>query len=361
MSTLDLLRISEVRNIQQAELKLHPRLNLIYGENGSGKTSLLEALHLLASGKSFRTSKTGTLVREEASELSIYAETAAKRRVGVNRSKRQNIQLRLDLETQKNWDQVAWLLPMQVLDAGSFSLLEGGPKARRRFLDWGVFHVEHEFVNSWRTTRKCIANRNLLLKSSRLDEDQLRAWDNELSTAANLVDQARRKYFELFVPIFVEVYGSLTDDSLHKDLSLEYIRGWDMDLPLSDVLADSRHQDRKYGATQNGPHRADLLVKVGSASALDVLSRGQQKVLVSALKITQGRLYSQTVEDQCVYLVDDLPAELDQENRAKILATLLGLESQLFVTSVEPDSIKNSLLNDVQMATFHVERGIITA
>jgi len=165
VSALSLFRIVSVRNILVAELELHPKLNLIHGENGSGKTTILEAAHLLSSGRSFRTSKTATLINHNAAELSIYAEDSAARRIGLAKPRRQSPQLKLDMESQQNWDAVARLLPVQVLDASSFLLLEGGPKSRRRFLDWGVFHVEHSFLNHWRVTRKCIANRNQLLKS----------------------------------------------------------------------------------------------------------------------------------------------------------------------------------------------------
>jgi len=254
---------------------------------------------------------------------------------------------------------VARCLPTQVLDSSSFLLLEGGPKARRRFLDWGVFHVEHGFLNEWRKSRKCIANRNLLLKGMNPDESQLRAWDRELCEAALEVDQARQRYFDQFIPAFEKVYSSLTGKG-GVAVDLKYQRGWDSDIELMDVLIASRQQDTKYGSTQNGPHRADIIVKAGSIAAIDVLSRGQQKVLVSALKITQGMLFSSAIGEQCIYLVDDLPAELDPVNRAKILEMLIDLDGQLFVTCVEQSSVVNCLQNPPQMSTFHVERGTIT-
>ncbi len=361
MSALSLFRIVSVRNILVAELELHPKLNLIHGENGSGKTSILEAAHLLSSGRSFRTSKSATLINHNADELSIYAEDSAARRIGLAKPRRQSPQLKLDMESQQNWDAVARLLPVQVLDASSFLLLEGGPKSRRRFLDWGVFHVEHSFLNYWRVTRKCIANRNQLLKAQRLDEKQLKAWDMELCQAAAAVDLARKRYFRNFLPAFNEIYKALAEENAIEELSLEYNRGWDSEIELVEVLQFARPQDLKYGATQNGPHRADIVVKVGQSPAIDVLSRGQQKVLVSALKIAQGSLYAEAIQDRCIYLVDDLPAELDQENRAKILENLLALDSQLFVTCVELNSVKSCLQSSPEMSTFHVERGTITA
>ena len=317
MSFLKTLKINSVRNIEHAELDLSSGLNLIYGMNGSGKTSILESVHLLAMGRSFRTKKTGSLITDCHSGLSIYGETGTNYKIGLSKLSHQKHQLKLDSKFQKNWDSVARIVPVQILDAYSFLLLEGGPKARRQFLDWGVFHVKQNFVRDWRSTRKCIANRNVLLKARDFDTSQLRAWDLELCESAEKVHSARKEYFGLFEPLFRSVYESLTGGE--SSISLGYSRGWPEQEPLETVLRDSASRDRKYGATQNGPHRADILVKLGDQPAVGVLSRGQQKVLVGALKIAQGTLHSASIGPPCIYLLDDLPAELDHVNRERIL------------------------------------------
>ena len=360
MSTLKSLSITSIRNILQAELKLSSGINLLQGENGSGKTSVLEAIHLLASGRSFRTSKPGTLISETEAKAVVFAELASGRQIGLIRTRGKGQQLNMDSEKQRNWDKVARELPVQVLDANSFLLLEGGPKTRRRFLDWGVFHVEPLFVDQWRKTRKCIANRNLLLKQANLDLQQLDAWDMQLCEAARDVDRARESYFERFVPKFEEVYGSLALPETHS-VSLNYWRGWDSNQELAEALTRSRASDRKYGATQAGPHRADIIVKAGARMAIETLSRGQQKILVSALKIAQGALLADALDRACIYLVDDLPAELDRKNRQKVLDKLIALKGQLFVTCVDRDALEITSPNVPEMATFHVKRGTIKA
>ncbi|MDA1370869.1 MAG: DNA replication/repair protein RecF [Proteobacteria bacterium] len=360
MSTISKLNIDSLRNILQASLQLSPGINLLHGENGSGKTTVLESIQLLASGQSFRTSKLDSLINDDRTTAVVFAEVASDHKIGLSRTRRQGHQLHLDGEKQRNWDNVARQLPVQVLDTSSFLLLEGGPKMRRRFLDWGVFHVEPLFVENWRKTRKCLANRNLLLKQSTTDRDQLRAWDSELCLAAKAVDCARALYFERFVPIFNRVYESLAKSEVGP-LSLTYSRGWDAEKELSDVLLENRHTDIKYGATQNGPHRADVIVKSGIRLAMETLSRGQQKILVSTLKIAQGMLLTEALERHCIYLVDDLPAELDRRNREKVLKELIALKGQLFVTCVEREALQIPCQVRPEMAVFHVERGTITA
>lgn len=358
MSTISKLQISSVRNIESIEISPSSQLNLVWGENGSGKTSVLEAIHLLATGRSFRSSKTDPLIRHCDTEAVIFAELAGDQQVGLSKSRRQKNKLRLQNENQRNWDNVARLIPVQILDATSFQLLEGGPKSRRRFLDWGVFHVEQSFLSNWRKASKCIANRNLLLKQSRPDHSQLSAWSAELVIAANDIDIARQKYFDDFVDVFVDVYSSMNGDHL-SDVQLSYDRGWDAGADLEDVLRNGMENDLRYGATQNGPHRADIFVKWGNNKAIDILSRGQQKMLVSALKISQGKILSQELGRKCIYLVDDLPAELDKVNRASVLDELQALGGQIFVTSVERDAL-DLQLDAALMTTFHVERGTIT-
>ena len=359
MSFLTKLEINSVRNIESADLSFDPRINIIFGINGSGKTSILESIHLLAIGRSFRTPRTASLISETNAELTIFAETASRSRIGLLKAGGSKHKLKLDSKLQNNWELVARAMPVQILSSKSFLLLEGGPKSRRMFMDWGVFHVKQSFVQDWRSTKKCIANRNLLLKNSRMEKAQIEAWEEELCASAKRVDEARKEYFQQFEPVFRRVYRSMVVDVAAEPISLEYWRGWSKGESLKEILAIEREKDRRYGSTQNGPHRADLLVKVDQKPASDVLSRGQQKVLICALKIAQGILHSSLVGDKCIYLIDDLPAELDEKNRSNILGVLVDLECQLIITCVDLDSIESCLSAGVEKRTFHVERGTI--
>lgn len=360
MSVIQRLNVSGVRNIHQLNIEPSAAVNILYGENGSGKTSVLESVHLLAIGRSFRTNKIDLLINDKEDKAVVFAALEDGSEVGLSKTRRQGHQLKLCSEKQRNWENVARELPVQTLNSSSFLLLEGGPKPRRQFLDWGVFHVEQGFTKSWRRTKKSIANRNLLLKNRKPDWGQINAWDSELAQAAHEVDAARNRYFDSFVPLFIETYKDMggADADL---LEISYDRGWDTEKPLSEVLVENQEVDSRYGATQNGPHRADLLFKVKQAKAVDILSRGQQKILVSAMKIVQGVLLSRALNRECIFLIDDLPSELDLKNRTAVLRRLLDLGGQVFITCVEISAVLDALPAASKMTKFHVERGTITA
>lgn len=356
MTTFKRLSISHFRNIEDLSFSASERINLIYGPNGSGKTSILEAIHVLAVGKSFRSTKTAPIIQNGSNELTVFAEVGGGISVGLQKYRNQKPVLKLRGDKLPNWVEVARLLPVQVLDSTTFRLLEGSPKERRRFLDWGVFHVEPAFVDSWRNSRKCIANRNQLLRASRPDLNQIRAWNVELARVAASVDRARSDYFSQFQPVFHDVVSKIAEIG---DISLQYRRGWDVDKELLEVLQLSESKDIKFGMTQSGPHRADIVVKHNGVSAAEVLSRGQQKMLVSALKLAQGVIQARNAERRCIFLVDDLPAELDEGNRQRICRYLQDMQTQVFLTCVDYGSLRNSLEWDSEVAKFHVEHGKI--
>jgi DNA replication and repair protein RecF len=359
MTAISKLNITSVRNIASCSVFPSPRVNLFFGENGSGKTSVLEAIQTLATGRSFRSSKLEPLIKIGTEELTVYAELVNGQRAGFSKKARGSAVVMLDNDRVKSWEYVARALPTLVLDASTFQLVDGGPKIRRSYLDWGVFHVEPTFIVSWRKLMRCLSHRNHLLKSKSIDREELHAWTAEFSSRSNEVDQHRQLYLEALLPYFQRVLTNLVPH-MAAAIELVYHRGWDPNEELDLLLARSVETDRRYGATQSGPHRAEISIKLDGLRASDLLSRGQAKLLVIALKVAQGQLLANDSGHQCTYLVDDLASELDSKNRAIVLALLIEQKAQLFLTAVNKSDILE-VIDSLLPATFHVERGIITA
>jgi len=358
MATIRRLDILRVRNLSEVQVRPGNTVNIISGNNGSGKTSLLEAIYMLGLGRSFRSQKLEPVIATDSEDCVIFSELQDGITIGLNKSRKKGHTLKLLGERQKSWVETARQLPIQIINSDSFLLLEGSPKIRRRFLDWGVFHVEHEFAIAWRKATKCLTQRNLLLKQRKLDRKQLSAWDEEFVAQGEMIDRYRQQYLKQFLPILNTALPRLIDI---PGITIQYERGWDSDQGLKPSLAASLERDIKYGATQVGPHRADLSIKIGRHGASEVLSRGQQKLLVSAMKIAQSQLLFSLTHEKGIYLIDDLPAELDAGNRVLICRLLEELDCQIFITCVDSAELDKCWSADVSSGKFHVEHGKIAA
>ena len=290
------LEIHQVRNLRSLTLDCHSMANIVHGVNGSGKTSLLEAIHLLGRGRSFRHRDLRLVVSHEADELVVSAKVnktdpLKTHQLGVRRSSSGQFAARLDGKTIQTAAQLATVLPLQLIDAQSFNLLEGGPLQRRQFLDWGVFHVEQSYSQLWGRFQKTLKQRNQLLRHGRIDVDSLRAWTTELVPLGEQISIYRKRYIEGLIPHIEAVAREF--DGLGS-LDIEYYQGWSDEVSLSEAMALDNKRDLAVGTTSHGAHKADMRVKVDGAPAADVLSRGQTKLLVYALKFGASNILSRS-------------------------------------------------------------------
>jgi DNA replication and repair protein RecF len=353
---IERLAFTGLRNLAPLDVTPSPGINLIVGRNGSGKTSVLEGLHILGMGRSFRTRQLKHAIAHDAAEMTLFARLAGSPPVpiGVRREREGGeLEMRMAGERVPRLAQLIEALPLQLVNPDAFRLLEGAPAGRREFLDWGVFHVKHDFYDAWRRAKRALKHRNALLRRDRMDVSSLVAWEQELAHWGERVDALRREWMTSFVPVFEETLGRLIE---LPDLRLRYSRGWDKQRDLQEVLEQGREQDFHMGFTQHGPQRADLRIRLGRRPAVEVLSRGQQKLVVSALKLAQGRLLELSTGRNCLYLIDDLPAELDSEHRRVFCRLLESMRCQAFITSVEHDALAGPWEPHTPIAMFHVKQ-----
>jgi DNA replication and repair protein RecF len=358
MPALKRLVISGIRNIQSAQLDPSPAFNLIHGKNGSGKTSVLEAIYFLSLGRSFRSHQHKPLIGDGCTEAVVYGETCDGVTLGVSRTPRRGDSPLLKLNGSKvdTFAALTQELPLQLLNSDTFALMEGGPQERRAFLDWGVFHVKHQFLQAWRMAKRALINRNALLKRN-ASTAEIAPWSHELGAHSEVVARLRQEYLEQLKAHFASGLGAELSERLGMPLSIEYFCGWDSGQDLHVLLSEHLEKERRYGHTLFGPHRADLLFTVNGKPCSEVLSRGQLKLSVSLLKISQAQLLRASTGRSSTFLVDDLPAELDRDNQAAICRHLAALEAQTFVTSIEPALSLD--LEEAGSATrlFHVKHG----
>jgi DNA replication and repair protein RecF len=361
--TLKRLTIQHLRNLQHVDIAPSERVNLIFGENGSGKTSILEAINVLGLGRSFRSHKHKALINREQTSFTVFGRVNAEGAdvpIGVNRQANGEASFKANGTMVPSAAALAGYLPLQVINSDTFLLLEGSPKVRRQFIDWLVFHVEPGFFQVWKDTQRCLKHRNSLLRHDRIDGFELATWDQELVQLTEKIHSLREACMAQFCETFFEL---LQEFIAVKGIGLSYFRGWDREIAYADVLAAGVERDQQQGFTRIGAHRADLRITVNGQNAGDVLSRGQQKLLVCALKIAQGYVFSKITGRKCIYLVDDLPAELDENHRSLLARWLDAMATQVFITGVEQETLVATWCDKpgIELKLFHVEQGKVTA
>ncbi len=359
------LCVQGVRNIQQSLLYPKASINLIYGKNGSGKTSLLEAIYLLGRGRSFRTTNLKAAINRASDICTVFAllekqgmKGGTTVPIGVSRSSGGNFEFKVAGRQVYSSSQLAETLPIVLMDSDSFALVEGGPGYRRKFVDWGVFHVEHSFRETLRRYQRCHKQRNNLLRHDKISTAELDVWDREFISLSTQVAECRQRYFEKVLPEFHRVLRSLNSD-LNIDMHL--FRGWADGSSLDEELKKNYQRDRVSKSTNSGVHRADIKLKHQGKPARDVLSRGQTKIVVLAMLVAQGRILQKQRSQDCIYLLDDLAAELDKDYLSRGVELLLAQKAQVFLTGTNKDTLQALVPKVFASSTglFHVKQGVI--
>ena len=368
MSILNRLQVNQLRNLESVSIELSPAINFFYGENGSGKTSILEAIALLGLGRSFRSHKSRSLINHSTAELTVFADITIQQDanlmptntvvpVGIQKQRNGSGLIKVAGEVITSAALLAKQLPLQVINANAFLLVEGAPAQRRQFLDWMVFHVKPEFSTLWKELQKVLKQRNSLLRRDKINRNEIVPWDKEFARLAQCIHQHREEVFHQFSTTFIGLEKAFLGSSLSVELS--YMRGWDEEQDFIECLQQSFDRDQRDGYSHYGPHRADIKIRANDKPASEVLSRGQEKSLVCAMHIAQAELYKELTQHNCVFLVDDLSAELDTKNSQQFATWLTSTGGQVFVTGVSKEVLLASWQPQIEItpALFHVKQG----
>ncbi|MCH8551745.1 MAG: DNA replication/repair protein RecF [Natronospirillum sp.] len=341
---LSRLKVSGLRNLESVSLNPGPRFNFITGDNGSGKSSLLEAIYMLGTGKSFRVSQLRSLVNIHTQQAAVYGELSPSGfAIGIERGAGTESHIVVNGDRAHSASQLAAILPVQSITLDDFQLFEGGPRVRRRFLDWGVFHVEQSAARSlFKQFERAVKQRNSGLKSGKISGSEQRAWTHEFIRVSNQLHALRTTYAEALMTEFRAICSRSGTFGFGQDLVVHYSPGWDHKMTLAEALErpGNLERERRTGITQAGPHRADLRMTWEGLPAKDVLSRGQMKVLGHCLKLAQIRCLAREEGAQLpIILLDDLAAELDRNHLAEMLGLIDSFDTQVFMTVLAAEQL----------------------
>jgi len=233
-----------------------------------------------------------------------------------------------------------------------FKLLQAGAEERRKFLDWGVFHVEPRFGQVCQRYQRLLKQRNAGLKQAL--GPQLVAWDHELAEMGEELACYRQNYLQSLNPYLASVQAKLLPGAL--PIEVRYEAGWNTALSLAQALQNVLRQDSRYGYTTVGPHRADIAMTLEGFPVGQVLSRGQQKLWIAALYLAQAEHLAAVHGKRCLYLLDDLTSELDAQNQQRLLSLLDEQGHQVLLTGVTAKDWQDFIPKE-RRRMFHVEQG----
>ncbi len=349
--TIRQLSLNDFRNLKSTTLDLHERLNIITGSNASGKTSFLEALHIICQGRSFKTNSINHCIHRNRKSFLLFAKFD-KYQAGISRTKT-NTSIRIDNQTINKFSHLAKKSPIKIINNTTLDLILGNPGTKRQFIDWSLFHVEHNYLDLWLSHKHALKQRNALLKKKSLS-NELDYWDSHLAEISQLILNSRSNGIKLIQDIFTNEFKEL---HVGKPIQLTYKPGWDTSNNLIDVLKDNRKIDFKYGYTSFGCHRDDIKIKRNNIDIKNIFSRGEIKNISLFLTISQIILLNRSTHKEVIVLIDDLYSELDKKSVEYILEKLSSYDIQVFITSIESIPLVKKYYQEYKL--FHVEHGMI--
>lgn len=347
------LRLENVRVFEDAELGFDDGWNVVTGANGAGKSTLIEAIFLLSHGRSFRARSREALLRSGRARYAVFGKVQSGDRtvrVGLSRGAK-GVEARVDGEDVALGELVR-RTAVTCFEPGSHELIGGAAMERRRYLDWGVFHVEQDFLGVWRRYERALRQRNALLRSSGAVID-LDPWDHELAAAAEPLVAMRARYLSS-----VRVHAErVLADFLPELGRVEF----ELAAPpaeraaMVDALRERRQRDRDRGHTGVGPHRMDWSFAFEGGFRREHLSRGQEKLCALAMMLAQARHFAATRGEWPIICLDDLASEIDAERLRRVIEVLDREPAQILLTGTRVPDELGGLVRP--MARFHVEQG----
>jgi DNA replication and repair protein RecF len=360
---LSKVTVSNCRVIASLELELAPHANVLYGNNASGKSSLLEALAVLSRGRSFRTPRIAELIRQGEHELVVGARVedgigGSRYPVGISKST-QTTRIRINHADVQQQAELSSHLPLTLIHPGSVELVTGSPALRRAFLDWIAFYRFADFNQAWRNYQRILKQRNACLRDPR-QRYALTQWTEQLIALQPVLYRYRVCALSALQTDLQISAALLANAGLPR---LELGSGFPAAIDLTDLeqlqqfFRDKQEQELKQGFSLYGAHRADLHILLEGIPAVRVASRGQMKLLAVGLLLAQSHAAADAADKRGIIAIDDLASELDEQNQQALYNTLRTTQQQLIITGTHHEPLRQRF-SDARV--FHVKHGQAT-
>ncbi|MEZ5471494.1 MAG: DNA replication/repair protein RecF [Marinicella sp.] len=347
------LKINGFRCYESVDLMFEKKINVFIGPNGSGKTSVLEAIYYLSTGKSFRSKKNKVLVNNLQNQFTLFcqfSETEGRTQnlgVSFNKNTGQK-QIKLNQNQVKNQSEIAHMIPVVAIDPESYLFIDKGPQYRRSFLDWLVFHVKPEYLQVWTQTMRCQKQLNASYKSQY--NQTTTHWEQQYILQANQLNDLRRVFFKQLEILVMEKVSMFLPEV--NNFCIHYFQGWSKENDLTEQIKKDREKNLNYGSLYSGVHKMDIKCRVNNSQAQDVLSRGQKKIISIIFNLCFIEMLTAATKLNPIVCFDDLDAELDGVKTNLLCDFINNSQNQIFLSTVDLEKV-TSLLNE--FSVFHVK------
>ena len=356
--TIDRLAFRRFRNLSSVSLDPGPQFNVVFGDNGAGKSNLLEGIQYLGGLKSFRGGKRADLVQLGHDTAVIRAQLSSgglQRTLGIQIGSTKTRRLTIDDKRPRSLSIWRQAVQTVIFHPGHLKLTTGGAEARRAYLDSILCAIDGVYARAHTEYTKALRSRNRLLKNEGIDPRSVRAFDEILAIRGEIISKGRAKLIDRLTPHVVSAFAHIIGDEI--PLSLQYEPRVEPDADsMRKALASSFTKDKARGFTAEGPHADDLAVRMRSVSTRYHASQGQHRVCALALKVAELHCVSLTTGQVPILLLDDVSSELDRTRNRALFALLSDLGGQVFLTTTHPEFI----LLDERRHDFHVTGGEVS-
>ncbi len=357
------ISILNYKNLEQVELDFSAKLNCFFGQNGMGKTNLLDAIYFLSFCKSAGNPVDSQNIRHEQDFFVIQgfyeSEDGTPEEIYCGMKRRAKKQFKRNKKEYGRFSDHIGFLPLVMVSPADADLIGGGSDERRRFMDVVISQYDKEYLDALIRYNKAMAQRNALLKSeSAVDNELFVVWEEMMAQAGEVVYRKRETFINDFVPIFRSFYAFISQDKEQVGLAYE---SHARDASLLDILKQSRERDRVMGYSLRGIHKDELNMLLGDFPIKKEGSQGQNKTYLVALKLAQFDFLKRTGKTVPLLLLDDLFDKLDASRVEQIIKVVGGDGfGQIFITDTNRehlDRILQKVVGDYKL--FRVEQGQI--
>lgn len=330
--------------------------NFLHGANGSGKTSILEALYFCSTGRSFKTPNKNLCILRKENAFQIKLETKNNNKIRVLKELNKAISCELDGQKVTSID-LFRALPSTLLDNKTFSMFADTPKYRRQMLDRCLMAADKNYTKEFFSFHRSLKQRNASLKLKR--DQSLNMWSEIFTTSGSLLSKKRNEFFEYSKDSFFGFAKNFKDKrviDLLNSLDIVFYKGWQEDTPLKESLDKSAETDYKRQTTTLGPHKADIKFLINQADIKYILSRGEQKFMSILWCLSMHKALSDFYEIEPFLIIDDIHSELDEDFYTELIHFLPKTSNQLFFSDISNPF--NSKIEDQlkELKKFHVEQ-----